>query len=52
MKEPHSADRCFVKWLVPAGNYMLKVNNRNTRIRCETCSKLTPCSSVSNVNFE
>ena len=25
----------------PAGNYMLKVNNRNTRTRCEICSKLT-----------
>ena len=25
----------------PAGNYMLKVNNRNTRTRCEICSNLT-----------
>ena len=25
----------------PAGNYMFKVNNRNTRSRCEICSKLT-----------
>ena len=25
----------------PAGNYMIKVNNRNTRTRCEICSKLT-----------
>ena len=24
----------------PAGNYMFKVNNRNTRTRCEICSKL------------
>ena len=24
----------------PAGNYLLKVNNRNTRTRCEICSKL------------
>ena len=24
-----------------AGNYMFKVNNRNTRKRCEICSKLT-----------
>ena len=24
-----------------AGNYMFKVNNRNTRRRCEICSKLT-----------
>ena len=24
----------------PAGNYMLRVNNRNTRTRCKICSKL------------
>ena len=27
--------------LIPTGNYMLKVNKRNTRTRCEICSKLT-----------
>ena len=25
----------------PVGIYMFKVNNRNTKIRCEICSKLT-----------
>ena len=25
----------------PAGRYLLKVNNRNTRTVCEICSKLT-----------
>ena len=25
----------------PAGNYMFKVNNRNTKTRCEICSKFT-----------
>ena len=25
----------------PADNYMFKVDNRNTRTRCEICSKLT-----------
>ena len=25
----------------PAGNYMFKVDNKNTRTRCEICSKLT-----------
>ena len=25
----------------PAGNCMFKVNNRNTRTKCEICSKLT-----------
>ena len=46
------------------GIYLLKVNNRNTRTWCEIYSKLTtetptsfwtyltPCSSVSIVNFE
>ena len=41
----------------PAGNYMFKVNNGNTRTRCEICSKLTiktpGCrSGVFFVNFE
>ena len=27
--------------ILPAGIYMLKVNNKNTRTRCEICSKLT-----------
>ena len=45
----------------PAGIYVLKVNNKNTRIRCEICSKLTikinercqwRCSGVFFVNFE
>ena len=26
---------------LPTGSYIFKVNNRNTRIRCEICSKLT-----------
>ena len=28
-------------WNNPAGNYMFNVNDRNTRTRCEICSKLT-----------
>ena len=35
---------CFHVWrfpvTVPAGIYLLKVNNRNTRARCKICSKL------------
>ena len=27
--------------LNPAGIYLLKVNNKNTRTRCEICSELT-----------
>ena len=47
--------------LIPADNYMFKVNNKNTRTRCEIRSKLTiktperrqwRCSSVFIVNFE
>ena len=26
---------------MPVGIYVVKVNNRNTRTRCEMCSKLT-----------
>ena len=37
----------------PAGIHLLKVNNRNTRARCEMCSKLTVIrSGVFIVNFE
>ena len=31
----------LLKTLVPAGNYMLKVNIRNLRTKCEICSKIT-----------
>ena len=30
-------------YTLPAGNYTFKVNNRNTRLRCEISSKLTKC---------
>ena len=57
----------YVSWfvlflqLVPASQYLFKVNNRNTRIRCDIYSKLTlktherrnwHCSGVVIVNFE
>ena len=29
------------KLIFPAGIYLIKVNNRNTRTRCKICSKLT-----------
>ena len=41
----------------PVGIYLLKVNNKNTRTKCEICSKLTiktpdrRCSNLT-VNFE
>ena len=31
----------ILSWFYPAGIYLLKVNNRNTRARCEIRSKLT-----------
>ena len=31
----------LIKIRSPASNYMFQVNNRNTRTRCEICSKLT-----------
>ena len=33
--------RCFQGYRDPASIYLFKVNNRNTRARCEICSKLT-----------
>ena len=33
--------RMLVYFFLAVGNYMFKVNNRNTRTRCEICSKLT-----------
>ena len=40
----------------PAGNYIFKVNNRNTRARCEICSELAikpmASSGVFNINFQ
>ena len=39
----HSGKRLakMVISVFPAGNYMFKFNNRNTRTRCEICLKLT-----------
>ena len=34
----------------PVGIYPLKVNNRNTRTRCEICSKLTIKRHQNNAN--
>ena len=34
-------EKYFWRLFYPAGNYMFKVSNRNTRARCEICSKLT-----------
>ena len=31
----------FIQYIYPVGIYMFKVNNRNTRSKCEICSKLT-----------
>ena len=46
---PESLTLMISPWLIwsfiwvsnPAGNYMFKVSNANTRTRCEICSKLT-----------
>ena len=45
-------------WILPAGNYVFKAKNRNARLRCEICLKLTTKtpeqrrSGVFIVNFE
>ena len=38
-----SLKHSFVTWsqYIPACSYLFKVNNRNTKTRCEICSKLT-----------
>ena len=45
MRQINSFDqfkRSVRQWVSnPAGNYMFKVTNKNTRARCEICSKLT-----------
>ena len=48
----HPRNSTYVKnkkslWKIPAGNYVLKVNNRNTRTKCEICLKLTIKTPVS-----
>ena len=41
------------KFFANTGNYIFKVNNRNTRTRCEICSKLTfKGTGIFIVNFE
>ena len=40
--EAHSDSFQISKWCcIPVGVYLLKVNNRIARAKCETCSKLT-----------
>ena len=43
-------NHCQFNGHFPGGNYIFKVNNRNTRTRCEICSKLT--AGIFVVNFE
>ena len=40
----------LIKFTVSLGICLLKVNNRNTRTRCEVCSKLA--TDIFDVNFE
>ena len=43
----------FYRGLNPAGMHLLKVNNKNSRTRCEICSKLTiKTPGVFMVNFK
>ena len=37
---------------LPVDIYMFKVNNRNTRTRCEICSKLTIKTSDEKINAD
>ena len=40
MADASSLIQVFTGLQNPAGNYMIKVNNKNTRTTCEICSKL------------
>ena len=37
----HTHIYIYIYIYIPTNIYLLKVNNRNTRKRCEMCSKLT-----------
>ena len=61
MSEKNKNLTYFSKRYIPAGIYVFKVNNGNTKIRCEICSKITiktpqgchwHCPGVFIVNFE
>ena len=53
MRYPHLGIAPMRALISPGGNYILKVNSRNTRKRCEICSKLTiKTPDVFIVNFE
>ena len=39
--KPGKVDKLMLFQTYTANNYLFKVNNRNTRKRCEICSKLT-----------
>ena len=48
LRKINSKNHCVMLFFIrtilkenPAGIYLLKVNNRNTRTKCEICSKLT-----------
>ena len=54
-KSEYVAVYCLLLITYVANIYLLKINNKNTRKRCETCSNLTiktPFSNVSIVDFE
>ena len=39
--EDYDQENTLLNKYNPVGIYLLQVNNRNTRTRCEICSKLT-----------
>ena len=41
MKASANSDKIIDNNVISVGIYLLKVNNRDTRARCEICSKLT-----------
>ena len=41
MTKQKSYEKNLIIFTNPTGTYLLEVNNRNTKTRCEICSKLT-----------
>ena len=49
MTKQKSYEKIFIIFTNPTGIYLLEVNNRNTKTRCEICSKLTIKLALNNI---
>ena len=49
MTKQKSYEKNLIIFTNPTGIYLLEVNNRNTKTRCEICSKLTIKLALNNI---